>query len=91
MTDKDTATIMALLERLRVSRLPRAESLKAKVDRGEVLGDRDIAFLKRVFEDGRRVKPLIDRHPEYQDLAARLVHLYEEITRKALENQKAAE
>lgn len=86
----DEGVIAALLERLNTQRLPRALELKDKVDRGEVLDDFDIEFLKQVFADASQVKPLVDRHPEYQTLVARLVDLYKDITDKALENEKAS-
>jgi len=70
-------------------RLPQALSLKDKVDRGEQLEDRDIDFLERVLKDARQVATLVDRHPEYQDIAGRLVGLYKEITDKALQNEQA--
>jgi hypothetical protein len=31
---------------------------------------------------------LIDKHPEWQKFCAEVVHLYEEITEKALQNEK---
>jgi hypothetical protein len=34
---------------------------------------------------------LLDRHPEWQDLAARMVHLYKEITETALKNEGGAQ
>ena len=37
------------------------------------------------------MKLLVDKHPEYQDLYARAVHLYKEITQKALENEKGTQ
>jgi hypothetical protein len=77
-----------LLERLDKERLPRALALKEKVDRGETLSDYDFRFLKDVFGDANKIKPLLDRHPEYQDLATRVIHLYNEITKKALENEE---
>lgn len=45
--------------------------------------------LKTFFKDAQSVRGLVDRHPEWLDLAAKLIHLYKEITDKALENEKA--
>ncbi|HRF13621.1 MAG: hypothetical protein AW09_004333 [Candidatus Accumulibacter phosphatis] len=87
---EDIGVATVVLERLEKERLPRALDLKAKVDAGECLDDMDIAFLERVFADSEEVKPILGRHPEYQDLAARMASLYEEITTKALENEKSA-
>jgi len=88
-SDQDTGVISVLMDRFEKQRLPRALSLKEKVDRGELLSDYDLAFLEEVFADSGKIKPLLDRHPEYQALAARMLHLYKLITDKALENQKS--
>lgn len=85
----DRGLAAVVLERLEKERLPRALDLKEKVDSGARLDDMDIAFLERVFADSEDLKPMVARHPEYQELAARLVELYEHITSKALENEKA--
>lgn len=92
MTDdkEDDGLIYVLMERFEKIRLPRALSLKEKVDGGGVLDDYDLAFLEEVFSDSNKIKPLLDRHPEYQDLAARVINLYSEITAKALENEKSS-
>lgn len=79
--------LAVLVERLEKQRLPRALALKEKVDQGEFLSDFDITFLEEVFADSLKVKPLIERHPEYQALASRVTTLYREITEKALANQ----
>ena len=90
MTDKskDAGVIQVLAERLEKQRLPMALDLKEKVDRGETLNEFDIQFLEQVFKDADKIRPLVDNHPEWQDLAAKLIHLYKEITDKALENEK---
>ena len=81
---------MALLERLEKQRLPRLLSLKEKVDRGERLNDSDLKFMEEVTADAVRVEPLIDKEPEYQTLFVKLTSLYDEITARALENEKAS-
>ncbi len=87
---KDTGIIIALLERFETQRLPRALALKEKVNQGERLADTDIIFLKEIFADTQQIKPLLDRHPEYETLVSRAIHLYKEITNKALDNEQAA-
>jgi hypothetical protein len=87
-SSKQDGVIQALVERLEKIRLPVALQLKEKVDRGELLNDMDIAFLEEVLSDSRLIKPLVDAHPEWQDIAARMAQLYREITEKALENEQ---
>ena len=86
----DEGTIVALLDRFRLQRLPQALALKEKVDGGDTLDDHDIAFLEQVFEDMRDVKPLVQRHPELESLTARIAVLYKEITDKALANEQGS-
>jgi hypothetical protein len=85
----DAGTIQALLERLEKFRLPRALAVKKRVDAGELLTESDIQFMKGVMEDAANAQSVLAKHPEYQKLAVQLTSLYGEITRKALENEKA--
>ena len=84
----DTGVILALMQRFNEQRLPQALALKARVEQGERLSERDIAFLEKVFSDANHAMPLIDKHPELQPIATRAMSLYKEITEKALENEK---
>ena len=87
----DTGIITVLAERLVEQRLPKLEFLKAQLDRGEVLTDNDINFLKQVLADAQGNKALIERNPEVQGIAGQVLHLYKEIMDKAVENEKNRE
>jgi hypothetical protein len=87
---QDAGVIQTLLDRLNSQRLPFALALKDKVDQGGTLSEYDIQKLEEVFADTQTIQPMIDRHPEYQDLVARILHLYKEILDKGMENEKKA-
>ena len=80
----------ALLERLEKQRLPRLLSLKEKVNRGELLNDSDLKFMEEVTTDAMRIEPLIEKEPDYHLLIVKLTSLYDEISARALENEKAS-
>lgn len=86
----DTGLIEVLLERLEKQRLPRLFALKEKVDGGESLDDMDLDFLENSIADARNVIPIIDRHPEYQQLATQVMELYKTISDKALKSEKGS-
>lgn len=87
-SEKDTGSLAALMQELEETRLPRAIRILNRVNNGELLSDRDIRFLKKVYEDSRANESLIDRHPEYDVLICRCFSLYTEIITKGLENEK---
>jgi len=87
---KEVGIIVALAERFETQRLPRALALKAQVERGERLSDQDIKFLDQVFSEAGQIRTLLDKHPEWRPLVAQVVSLYQEITERALANEKAA-
>jgi hypothetical protein len=84
----ELGVIYALIERFEKQRLPRLLELKKRVDKGGLLSESDIRFMYQVTLDAQRSKRLIDRHPEWQEFCAEVIHFYEEITEKALENEK---
>jgi len=87
---EEDGVILMLIERFEKQRFPRLRELKDLVDRGDLLSDADIEFLDTVIHDAQQSKRLMDRHPEWQEFCAEVVHLYETITEKALENEKGS-
>jgi uncharacterized small protein (DUF1192 family) len=84
---RDKGVAQVLLMRLENERLPYALKLKDRVDRRERLSDFDTQFLKRVMQEGREARILAAKLPQYQEVVNRMAALYEEITRKAAENE----
>ena len=87
-SEDELGVIYTLIERFEKQRLPRLLELKKRVDRGEVLGESDLRFMYQVTRDAQRSKRLIDRHPEWHKFCSEVIHLYEEIAVKALDNEK---
>jgi len=86
----DAGTAQVIVERLQTQRLPRALVMKEKVDRGELLDDFDLSLLQEVLKDATTIRPLVEAHPEWKELAAKMSGLYKEIAEKGLENAKKA-
>ncbi len=87
-SSNDTGVILALVERFTKQRLPRANAIKERVEKGECLSKHDIAFLDEILRDANRIMPLVDKNPEWKTIAVRAINLYKEITTRALENEK---
>jgi len=89
-TTKDLGVAIVLLNKLTEETLPKALEIKARLDLGERLDHWDIEFLQGLFKRGEEIKPFVDQHAEYQEIYAKVVHLYKELTDQALANEKAA-
>ena len=76
------------MHRFDKQRLPGAPAIMERVDNGGLLGDQDFAFLDQVFRDARHIQPLVGKHPERQELSARAISPYKDITGKALEKNR---
>lgn len=86
----DVGLLQVLLERLEKQRLPRLLELKKKVVSNKPLDDLDLDFLETSIDDARKFLPLIERNPEYQPLAAKVMSLYKEISETALQIDKSS-
>lgn len=87
---KDLGIAIVLLERLAEDTLPKALEIKARLDRGERLDHWDIEFLEELSKRAEQIKPMVDKHPEYQQVYAQAVHLYKQIADQAVLNEQAA-
>ena len=85
---QDAGITAVVGERLVKQRLPRLEQINAQLDRGELLTDLDIRFLKQALEDAQGNRAVIERNPELKDTVAQVLHLYKVIMDKALANEK---
>ena len=89
--DKSTSeigVITAVIERLVTQELPRLQSMEEKLDKGEPLSDSELEFLEKVSTDGNEVMRMIDRHPEYHELTAKVLGLCTKIISKAVDVEK---
>ena len=86
---KDRGTIQALLARFNKQRLPRAEAMKEKVDAGELLNNSELRLIREVHNDAIQIRGLLVRHPEYKELAAGALEMWNQIREKDAENRKA--
>lgn len=85
----DSGILTALGQRFIEQRLPKLERLKEQLNLGKVLTDDDLTFLKQILDDVHTNKALIEKHPEFQETSARIMHLYKEIIGMALDNEKS--
>ena len=86
--EQDRATLTAIMERFTNWRYPRALEIKGRLEKQETLTDQDMEFLRRVFEATQDVMPIIERNPEYHDIASKAIALIHDITALALENEQ---
>ncbi len=88
---KDDAVMLTILTRFEKFNLPHALEIKEKVDAGGTLSEHELKHLENIFLDSREIKAMIDQRPDLQNLYAQVVHLYHEITTKAVENTQGSD
>ncbi len=87
-THDDLGIAIVLLEQLNEDVIPKTEDILQRLETGALLDNWDQQVLEEFIQHTRQIMPLIDRHPEYQDLYANLAHLLKIITDQALINEK---
>ena len=89
--DAEEGTIAVLLDRAVRRRIPNVLAIKERLDAGGTLSDLEITHLDEILTDARKMQEMVNRHPEFQALAAKMISLYSEITRLAVENEAKGE
>ena len=84
----DQGTIQALLLDYVNHRQPRLLHIHEALLNGELLNDLDLQFLEETVARWDSLRPLIDRHPEYQELIAKNIQLISEISAHAIDNEQ---
>jgi hypothetical protein len=87
----EEGTIAALLARAVNRRIPNVLATKERLEKGGTLSDIEIVHLEEIFADAQKMQEMIDRHPEFHDLAGKMIGLYSEIMRLAVENEEKGE
>lgn len=87
-SEQDLGTVTVLLERMAKQSLPRMLEIKERVDKGECLDSMDMEFLQHILQDANQNRQYVDKFPEHAELVKNVANLYQQITSKALENEK---
>ena len=90
MSKQDLGMAQVMLQNLNERRLPYALQIKDRVDKGGLLTGYDLEFFKEFADEARFIPALLERQPQFKPLADQVFSLFEHITAKALENEKAS-
>ena len=86
---ENQGVLTTVFERFEKYRLPRIIQIKDMVDKGGRLNKSDIQFLGEVLSNTRQYSHFVSNHSEYQRLFSHVTNLYNEITTKALDNERS--
>lgn len=79
--------MQALLHESSSVHLPRVLRIRKELSTGKRLDEKDLAFMHEVCKAAGHLKPLVERHFDYQEFYAREIMLLHEITSLALANE----
>lgn len=87
LTKHQAGLLLVVVEDFSLHRLPRLQILKSKVDNGETFSDIDVDFMKESIDGALRSLPMSFNNNLLHEFFAHVAALYNELTRKALENE----
>lgn len=86
LTDKELGVVQVVLERYNREWLPALLDMKAKVDRGDTLDEREVALLKKAMDEANSGVAFARSHTEFRSLVDKATRLYDHIEAKHQEN-----
>lgn len=86
LTDKELGVVQVVLERYTREWLPALLDMKAKVDRGDTLDEREVALLSKAMDEANSGVAFARSHAEFRSLVDRATRLYSQIEAKNKEN-----
>jgi DNA-binding XRE family transcriptional regulator len=89
--DAEEGTIAVLLKRAVEKRIPNVLAVRDRLEKGGTLSNLEITHLEEILANSQKMQEMVERHPEFQELAAKMINLYAEITRMAVENEEKGE
>ncbi len=85
---EDIGVLTVVLESFGKRTLPRIFHIKKLIEEGGTLSDSQIEFLDEALDEAKGYTDFVDEHPAFKGLFSRVAHLYNVITKQALENEK---
>ena len=91
MSDNEEAgTLTAILQNFNDHNFKRLTDIRDSVNQGNLLTDSELEFLEGMYERAKRASSLVSRHDDYHELFGKVVSIYDEVSEKAMENEKKA-
>jgi len=84
----DKGTLQVVLQDYQQHKLPRMLVIKDHVDKGRLLSDIDLRFLKDMYREIHEYQSFIEEHKDYRVLYKDFVQIYCAIMDAALANEK---
>lgn len=84
---REYSVFNVILEEFSASGLSRLVEMQTRVESGGVLNDFDLEFLTESLAKVHQFEDYAEHHHNYQELAAKIIELYHDITETALNNQ----
>jgi hypothetical protein len=82
-----TGTSQVIIERFLKYRLPMLLEIKAEMDEGKILTTGELELLTRMLSRAMQISRFVHDHPEYAELAGKIISLIHEMTEEALQNE----